>query len=294
MRGDEDLIIIDHDLNRLGQDERLSCHVAHILCTGGECKFRFNGKESVLKKGDAMILPLQNLVEEKTPSNDFQVTCIYISLEIMEIPQGINGTKLHGSTEIFLKPIITLNEEEQTLILHDFRNIEWRMVHRDQVFRGKTLYHAVQDLVLDLCGIYFHRGTNEKVSARFVQVMADFIGMLEDGEYVEHRTLDYYADQLNVTTKYLSTVTRAFTGQGANYWVNRFSIVHIRKLLDNSDQTVSEIAASMRFSSPAHLNTFFRKHVGMSPCEYRNRTLDKDPTHRGGGILAYWSPQAQH
>lgn len=283
MLGDENLIIIDHDLKRLGEDESISSYIAHILCTNGECKFRFNGKESILKKGNAMILPLQYLVEDKRPSPDFQAICIYIRPEIIEIPHSINGTKLHGSTEIFLNPIVTLDEEQQTLINLDFKYLEWRMVHQGLVYREKTLYHAVQNLVLDLCGIYFSRSTNDTVSSRYIEVMAGFIGLLEDGEYASHRTLDYYADKLNVTTKYLSAATRAFTGQGANYWISCFTVIHIRKLLANSTKTLSEIATDMNFSSLAHLNTFFRKHVGMSPTEFRNRQWDKPKFVRGGG-----------
>lgn len=293
MLGDENLIIIDHDLKRLGGDRSISSYIAHILCTNGECKFGFNGKESILKKGNAMILPLQYLVEDKRPSPDFQATCIYIRPEIIEIPHSINGTKLHGSTEIFLNPIVTLNEEQQMLINLDFKHLEWRIAHRNIVYREKTLYHAVQNLALDLCGIYFSRSTNNTVSSRYIEVMAGFIGLLEEGEYVNHRTLDYYANKLNVTTKYLSAATRTFTGQGANYWINRFTVIHIRKLLANSTKTLSEIATDMNFSSLAHLNTFFRKHVGMSPTEFKNRQWDKRKSVRGG-ILAYWSPQAQH
>lgn len=284
MMDDENLIIIDHDLHRLGQDDSLSNHIAHILCTGGQCWFRFNGKDNLLSEGNAMVLPLQRLAEDIRPSSDFQVTCIYIRPEIIEIPRAINGTKMRGSTEIFTNPIIHLNKEEYVLILRDFLNLEWRLAHREQVFRDRTLYHAMQNMVLDLCAAYFSRSPNDVVSSKYVEVMAGFIGLLENREYVQHRTLDYYSDKLNVTPKYLSNVTRSYTGKGGSYWINRFTIIYIRKLLDNTMQSLSEIAEDMGFSSLAHFNTFFRKHMGMNPSDYRNKS-GKNNDLRGGVIL---------
>lgn len=75
------------------------------------------------------------------------------------------------------------------------------------------------------------------------------MGMLYDEAYIEHRKLEYYADKLNITTKYLSGVSRTFTGRGASYWINRFTTTKICILLKFSRMSLSEIADKFRFSS---------------------------------------------
>ena len=93
------------------------------------------------------------------------------------------------------------------------------------------------------------------------------MGMLYDEAYIEHRKLEYYADKLNITTKYLSGVSRTFTGRGASYWINRFTTTKICILLKFSRMSLSEIADKFRFSS----YVYFQKQMGVSPSEFRNK-----------------------
>lgn len=91
------------------------------------------------------------------------------------------------------------------------------------------------------------------------------MGMLYDEAYIEHRKLEYYADKLNITIKYLSDVSRTFTGRGASYWINRFTCTKICLLLKSTSMSFSEIADKFSFSSPSHFYVFFQKQMGMSP-----------------------------
>lgn len=97
------------------------------------------------------------------------------------------------------------------------------------------------------------------------------MGMLYDEAYIEHRKLEYYADKLNITIKYLSGVSRTFTGRGASYWINRFTTTKICILLKFSRMSLSEIADKFRFSSPSHFYVYFQKQMGVSPSEFRNK-----------------------
>ena len=61
--------------------------------------------------------------------------------------------------------------------------------------------------------------------------MNRFLKMLEEGTYREHREVTYYADCLCVTSKYLSEVSKKVSGYAANYWINRYTILDITRLL---------------------------------------------------------------
>lgn len=78
-------IAIDHDVKRLAQDSSLKDHVAHLLCLQGEMKILFSGNHFVIQKDDIMALPIQALLEEKEPSDDFQCICMYVAPEMIEI-----------------------------------------------------------------------------------------------------------------------------------------------------------------------------------------------------------------
>lgn len=61
--------------------------------------------------------------------------------------------------------------------------------------------------------------------------------MLEDGTYREHREVSYYVDCLCITSKYLSEVLKKVSRYAANYWINRYTIFDISRLL--SDKSLS-------------------------------------------------------
>jgi hypothetical protein len=70
--------------------------------------------------------------------------------------------------------------------------------------------------------------------------------MLEDGTYREHREVSYYVDCLCITSKYLSEVLKKVSRYAANYWINRYTIFDISRLL--SDKSLSFVQISDMFS----------------------------------------------
>ena len=70
--------------------------------------------------------------------------------------------------------------------------------------------------------------------------------MLEDGTYREHREVSYYVDCLCITSKYLSEVLKKVSRYAANYWINRYTIFDISRLLrDKSSSRHKPISAVM-------------------------------------------------
>lgn len=99
--------------------------------------------------------------------------------------------------------------------------------------------------------------------------MSRFMQMLSRGDYVEHREVSYYADKLFVTPKYLSEVSKGVSGMTANYWITRFTVIHIRRLLQEKKLTFTEIADMFGFPSLAYFSRFVLKNLGAPPSKFR-------------------------
>lgn len=72
----------------------------------------------------------------------------------------------------------------------------------------------------------------------------------------EHREVSYYTDCLCVTSKYLLEVLKKVSGYAANYWINRYTILDISRLLRNKPLTFVQISDMFGFSSPAYLSRY--------------------------------------
>lgn len=101
------------------------------------------------------------------------------------------------------------------------------------------------------------------------QVLSRFFSMLEGGAYRTQREVAYYASVLCVVPKYLSELCMKFSGYSANYWIKRFTVQEIKRLLKDKSLTIVEIADKLNFSSPSYLNRYVHKNLGVSPMDYR-------------------------
>ena len=81
----------------------------------------------------------------------------------------------------------------------------------------------------------------------------------------------FYADQLNVSSRYLAQVTRRISGKTPKNIIDEYIVKEIERELTTTTHTVQEIANSFGFSSQAHLTKFFKKMKGETPSLYRKK-----------------------
>lgn len=87
----------------------------------------------------------------------------------------------------------------------------------------------------------------------------------------EANDVRFYADLLNVSSRYLAQVTRRISGKSPKAIIDDYLIHEIELQLKSTDNTVQEIAYRFGFSSQAHFTKFFKKLKGASPTEFRKR-----------------------
>ena len=78
------------------------------------------------------------------------------------------------------------------------------------------------------------------------------------------------ADAAGINPTHLSEKFKQVTGTKFVDYVAQRRFEHARKLLENVDLRVSEIAFAVGFQSLSQFNRVFRKFAGESPTQYRN------------------------
>ena len=68
----------------------------------------------------------------------------------------------------------------------------------------------------------------------------------------------------------LSTTVKQVTGKSVLDTIAYIVIIDAKAQLKGTDMTIQEIAYSLNFPNPSFFCKFFRRHVGMSPLEFRN------------------------
>lgn len=216
-----------------------------------------------------MIVRKGKLVERIRPAEDFRVKVIYVASEFIELSTPLSNYGMKGQLALFLDPVMKLDAGQLELCRKDFEMVEERLAQTDHHFRRDLLIASVQLLIIDFFDFHSHLYGVDNIPLQSAAIMSRFLNMLENGTYREHREVKWFADKLCVTPKYLSEVCRKVSGYPANYWINRYTVLDISRLLRDKSLTFVRISDMFGFSSPAYFSRYVQQHLGVSPTEYR-------------------------
>jgi AraC family transcriptional regulator, transcriptional activator of pobA len=82
-------------------------------------------------------------------------------------------------------------------------------------------------------------------------------------------SVEYLAEQLNVSPRYLSDMLRSLTGQNAQQHIHEKLIEKAKEYLTATSLSVSEIAYQLGFEQPQSFNRLFKKKTNQTPIEFK-------------------------
>ncbi len=78
------------------------------------------------------------------------------------------------------------------------------------------------------------------------------------------------AEDLFVSTSYLTKIIKEQTGSNFTDYVNTLRLESAKSLLKNTNHSIKDIAEETGFSSQHYFSRIFKKHNDMTPLDYRN------------------------
>lgn len=82
-------------------------------------------------------------------------------------------------------------------------------------------------------------------------------------------TVQFLAEKLNISSKYLGDVLRSLTGHNTQQHIHIKLIEKAKEVLTTSNLTVGEIAFQLGFEHPQSFNKLFKSKTNLSPLEFR-------------------------
>jgi AraC-like DNA-binding protein len=143
---------------------------------------------------------------------------------------------------------------------------------RENRFRNQIAKNHLQSFMLDIydkCYRYFGKHKIEG-GTRQDEIFKSFVSLVHE-HCTSQREVSFYADKLCISTKYLTGICKAVTGDSAKKIIDDFAILEIKVLLQSTELTVQEIADRLSFPDQSYLGRYFKRHEGISPKEYQNK-----------------------
>ena len=242
------------------------------LCTEGSASYQLDTQEQNIGPGDFIIVSDHHVVDKLSTSPDSKG--LYIALSIDFYHETIRNVSDISTLFLYARnnPVLALKETEQNTFKEYFKVIRSKMEDTANHYRRDLVRTLLLAMFYDLSNVIYsnrvpHTG---KRQMRSDAIFTDFIGLLENHCRSERR-VGWYAEQLNITPKYLSESVKNVSHRTPNEWIDFYVIQELRVALRESSKTIKEIASELNFPNQSFLGKYFKEHVGLSPKEYRKQ-----------------------
>ena len=240
------------------------CH-----CKSGSVDFVLNGASHRMVKGDLLFLFADCILEKVECSPDLVATALVQDTAFLQETLMSMLRLWPYLIHLMRQPILHLTEDAQERVRLNYELLSLRLQQPQHTFRREALVASLQAAYFDVCDLFRRQGIGtHPTSIRAFSIFEQFMTVLSR-EYVQHRDVSWYANELNITSKYLSEAVKTVSGRTASSWISVFVVTEIKSILRNTDLNIKEITQELNFPSQSFLGKYFRKHAGMTPSEYR-------------------------
>ncbi len=102
-----------------------------------------------------------------------------------------------------------------------------------------------------------------------VNIVKDYL----EQHYNENISRKDIESLVHLNEDYLNRIYKKATGYSLLEYIQYYRITMARRMLNDSNTSISEIAARIGYDSPAYFSKVFKKSTGLTPLEYRNDKL---------------------
>lgn len=207
-------------------------------------------------------------------SKDFKGKLIMASREFLDdCNPGPGGNRSHSIAnymEIRKNPCTEFEMEEVVKLDNCIEIIREKMKQRTHFFQKELIQNSLIGFFLELANIFMGKkdGLVKPTLSRKEELFEQFLQLLFE-HCKEQHVVTFYAEKLFITPQYLSLILKELTGKSANKWIDDALIVEAKILLKAPQATVQQVADILHFSDQSTFGKFFKKHMGISPMEYR-------------------------
>ena len=253
--GEDDYIALDEEYFAMD-------YLSLFVSLSGTIEISTDVHRWVAGNNDLQFFAYEKLLYIKNASRDYK------SVGILFSRRSWAEKVLHNFPSLSLaliSPVIKISNSRKDILL-DFMN-QIRIYKQEGRADDNPL---MMNTVMGLLGQAELACQESLMDNHFNPSVVKSFGRLLASNYKEHREVEFYADQLNLSPSHFSALIKQSTGKTVGSCIKQYVALKACSELKNSEKSVKEIALNMNFADVSYFCKFFRKNVGLSPEEFRH------------------------
>lgn len=265
---------IESDSRLFGGEPAYVNAFLYVLITSGSALLLIGDDEYPVYQDTLCILLPVHLCNFRQMTDDFQ--CITLCLHkdfIDRLPAVQVQHCIARSVMIYHSPFTFVTEEEREVLKKGIEHIRKQLSRTGHLYLQELIQNSVTFFYLEVDNIFEQKkkkGTEmtDEQQPRHAEILRQFTSLLLL-HYKKEHTVPFYAQKLNITPQYLTSIVKAQTGHTVNDFIYEILYCESRNLLISSGLSIQQIAIELNFSDQAAFSKFFKRRSGVSPFEYR-------------------------
>jgi len=234
--------------------------------------------------------PKIHLVDFK-PLHNLENTLLFVNkdqVQTFQHSQKVRGKVLLFTDNFFAKSHDDLMVLKNSILFNDFIETAvikllkdstlvdcFQKIEQEFVFRDDEYTHDILQTLLHTFLLHCER-ERKKIGYQEIRKGADldYTTLYKDLlnlHYKSLKSVSGYASQINVSEKRLTQATTKAVGKTPKELIDERVMLEAKRLIVHTNQSIKQIGYELGFDEPTNFIKFFKKHVGSTPIEFRER-----------------------
>lgn len=133
---------------------------------------------------------------------------------------------------------------------------------------------SVLEHFLSIMLLYINEGYAVQEKLTFIAPETQLMLKLKkliNSNYKLRRDTEYYANKLGTNSRILNRLSKKILGNRVRVIIRERVLATAKEKLAANTSTIKQIAIDLNFSDSAHFVSFFKKHLGLTPTEFKKK-----------------------
>lgn len=243
-----------------------------LLVKEGFVRYTEGELQYVLRAGDILFTNNSRSFRIDYISDDYAALYMFFSEEVLEsvglsfVSNDVSATLLNESQDI-------IRNEPDLFARMEFYMLELKRLntpHLEAPLIDGIMFHFFSLIVHEIVAFLSRTVLVMPKSPREEALSSEFFHLLKQFFRQQH-DIQFYADQLFVSRKYLGRVVKKTMLRTPKEIISQMLVLESKLLLRTSKLSIQEIAYALGFTDQASFSKFFKKHTDFSPTFYKSR-----------------------
>jgi len=242
-----------------------------FIVTGGQGVISLNMEDIQIKENSLIHISPNMLLGPLPENQSLSISGLSFTTDFIAeigLPEGTSEIFSYFSSKFF--PVWNLIPEDAVLVKRQIRLlVEHIKEYAIHPYGKEILIHGFYIFMFEIGALARKYTQMTRLNFSRQESLVIKFSNLAQQQFREVRTVKTYADQLNISAKYLTEVVKEYSGKNASEIINDLVILEAKFLLSKSQLSIGEIAERLNFSDQSFFGKYFKRQTGLSPKAFR-------------------------